>query len=216
MPFRVARLFKAKKPAAPASPVRRTTQKVDVVTMERAYRKPKLVYRTGDNHRSFHAEVCIMEEESAPCASWRDEDNAPAVSDATPTHATSAAGLIPTSDSWLCREYPSMYYLEKEEESSDEESEGEEEESPMSSTETLVEAAPRAAIAAAKVAAAPRAVKARAPLVRLESTLVPLWVAQGRTDIKYRGEGFEIEEVKRAKAAALREKNIEAVWWKQY
>ncbi|KIP04777.1 hypothetical protein PHLGIDRAFT_120379 [Phlebiopsis gigantea 11061_1 CR5-6] len=221
MPF--TRLFKAKKASAAvvSGPVQRTAQKVDIVTLERAYRRPKVVYRSGNNHHSFHAEVCIMEEESAPCESWRDEDNASAASDDTTTDATPSAGLIPTSDSWLCHEYPSMYYLEgatsDEESSSDEESEDEdrEQDSPMSSTETLVEVSPRAAIIAAKIEVVAREVKPKAQAVRIEATLVPLWVAQGRIDIKYRCEGFELKEAKKAKVAAIKAKNAEGVWWKQ-
>lgn len=166
----------------------------------------------------------IKEGESALCESWRDEDNDSSVA----ITATSATGLIPTTDSWLCNEFPSFYCkgLEAVEEIDTEETEEkleyveehanekapshEQEISPMSSTETLVEST------AAKIEATVS--EANPKITTLESTLIPIWLAQQRADIKYRPEGFELKEhgakMTSKKASKLR-RVIEKVRWKQ-
>ena len=85
--------------------------------------------------------------------------------------------------------------------------------SPMSSTETLVDVVPRAAVVAAKLEAFAREVPKKK--AKRQATLVPLCVAQQRDDIKYRPEGFELEEQKAKKAKSKRVVG-EKVWWMQF
>lgn len=195
-----ARLFKSKKPRELSIFMEFDTpefwtkyhlceaKEVELLPLEFAQSRPDIVYRSIDKRMSIFEEVYIKEGESAPCESWCDEDNNLSVASENTTTAA-APGLIPTTDSWLCYEYPSTYYKGIPEE--------EEEFSPMSSTETLVEAVAQEV--------GPKKVN-----TLRQATLIPLYIAQHRGDIKYHPEGFELNE----EVEVVESKR--KVWWKQY
>lgn len=165
---------------------REEAKKIEVLALESAQLTPRVVYRNHNGHLSMSCEVYIHEDESAPCESGRDEDSDSSVA-SDDTAATTAPGLIPTTDSWLCYEYPSMYCKGIPEEIKSDVS-------PMSSTETLVEASPRAAAAAAKIEAIAAEVGPKVQHRIREPTLVSLREAQNNNYIKYRLEGYEMEK----------------------
>lgn len=224
-----ARLFKSKKACASCAPLEpreaplaldlstypipRPTRKAKDISIGQVQSpsKPQITYFHVARHDSMIAQLGFMEDESAPCESWRDEDSDFSVVSGytTTTTATAAPGLIPTTDSWLCNEFPSLYCNEVPEDE-------EEEISPMSSTETLVEASPRAIEVAAKIEAIALEVPPKKDNALLHATLVPLWVAQQQASIKYRLEGFELKEEKNKKAEQVEALKANKVWWKKY
>ena len=191
---------------------------LELIPLESAQCRPEMVYRVlsrnQHKHTSMRAEPLVWEEPSAPFGG--DED----VSYPAPTSVvhSPARRRIPTLDSWLVQEYPSLYMEaipeedEEDEETMEMEESGEMEEevSPMSSTETLVEVnVAQAAAVAAKLEAIVAELPKRAPIA-LRQTLIPLAVAQARDDIKYRAEGFEMKEM----LQNFRAMRSEKVWWK--
>ncbi|GJE97101.1 hypothetical protein PsYK624_133120 [Phanerochaete sordida] len=169
-------------------------------------RRQHTITRDPARHISMAAEVFVCDGLSASLRGG-DEDR---------SKQTAAKPRIATTDSWLAGEYPSLYLkgAHTEEESISESGEEDEEEpvSPMSSTETLVDAAPAPTAKAAHIAAKLEAIAAevpRKPVAARVPTLISLADAQARSDIKYRPEGFEMVE-------RLQAKRGEVVWWKAY
>ena len=102
---------------------------------------------------------------------------------------------IPTTDSWLASEFPSLYVKvedDDDEENSVDESVGRDEYSPMSSTETLVER--EEMIGDAGILEKVEEVEMRKVHTLRQAPLVPLHLAQMHHRIKYRPEGFEMAE----------------------
>lgn len=138
---------------------------------------------------------------------WEDQFPAPAAAPST----ASALEPIPTADSWLCGEFPSLFVDEivvkqitKVEQR---------EVSPRSSTETLVESVVEEKPASAP---APIAVVVNTPFPmtkRPALTLIALNVAQARLDIKYRPECFESIDAPTKPTQVKRSKSMR--WWKK-
>lgn len=136
---------------------------------------------------------------------WEDQFPAP---EAAPSPAPEP---IPTADSWLCGEFPSLFVddvvvkqLAKVEQK---------EVSPRSSTETLVESVVEEKPTPAP---APVAVVVNAPFPttkRPALTLIALNIAQARSDIKYRPECFESLAAPPKQTQMKRTKSMR--WWKK-